>query len=460
VLGPVEALAGLGAVVFGACVWRWPALAAYLLVGLTPLTVGISSGSSVPVRPNEVLAVVMGGVLVVRGVAMLRTGQWPALRLDRAEAGLVAMAVASSAVPLVWMAARQEQITSGDLLYSLVLWKFLGLYALVRLSVRTEQQVRRCLWISVAAASVVAVLAIMQSLGLFGVPGLLARFFAYSGNAGAGAGGRGSSTLGLPAATGDLLVFNLAVAAGLWARYRRRPLLLAGAAALFVVGTLAAGEFSSAIGLLTGAVCIAVAAGRPKLLALLAPAAVIGGLIMQPVIARRLQGFQSASGLPASWTGRLHNLQTYFWPTLFSHGNFLFGVQPDARVQVATQAAGYVWIESGYTWLLWGGGIPLLASFCYFTWAAARRAWAASRGPADAASAAGTAAFTAAIVIAVLMLLDPHLTYRGSGDEFFFLLALATPQQHPAGPATGTASLTRPLARYGGLDQCRRTRSG
>ena len=87
-----------------------------------------------------------------------------------------------------------------------------------------------------------------------------------------------------------------------------------------------------------------------------------------------------------------------------------------------------VWIESGYTWLLWGGGIPLLASFLFFTYVTAKRGWHAARGGRDARSVAGTAVFVAVIIIAVLMIFDPHLTYRGSGDDFFFLIALVAPR--------------------------------
>ena len=313
------------------------------------------------------------------------------------------------------------------------MWKLLGIYVLVRVAVSTDQQVRRCLWLSVAAASMVALVAILQSLALFGVPRLLAEFFQASSQSGP-AGGRGSSLLGLPLATGDLMVFNLAIVAALWMRYRRHRIVLAAAAMLLVFGVLAAGEFSSAIGLVVGIICIAIVSGSPRLLAFFAPVAVVGGFILSPVITDRLRGFQSASGLPESWSGRLQNLETYFWPKLFSDWNFLLGVRPAARILLPSapasaiaQGTGYVWIESGYTWLLWGGGIPLLASFVFFAYVTAKRGWQTAHQGYDARSVAGSAVFVAVIVIAVLMIFDPHLTYRGSADDFFFLIALAAP---------------------------------
>ena len=313
------------------------------------------------------------------------------------------------------------------------MWKLLGLYALVRFSIRTDRQIRTCLWISVTVACVVAVVAILQSLALAGVPGLLAEFF--GGQTAAGpAGGRGSSLLGMPFATADLMIINLAVISGLWVRYHRHRLVLAAAATLMVFGVLSAGEFSTAIGLVAAVICIAIVSGSPRLLGLFAAAAAVGVVILWPVISQRLLGFQSASGLPDSWIGRLYNLRTYFWPTLSSDWNWVLGVRPAARIPVPSQAAGYVWIESGYTWLLWGGGIPLLASYAFFTVVTARAAWQAARAGRDARSVAGIAVFTMVIVIVLLMILDPDLTLRGSGDDLFFLIALATSRNRRSEP--------------------------
>jgi hypothetical protein len=437
-LGPLKALAAVLAATIMACVWRRPALAAYLAIGLTPLTVDLDLGGALPlIRPNEAIDLLMGATLAARALVMARTGQLPRIRLNRIELAMVLMAVSNSVIPLLWMMIRQETISQDDLLYSLVMWKLLGIYVIVRVTINTDEQVRRCLWLSVAAAAVVALIAIMQSLSLFGVPRLLAELFGGPTEFGP-PGGRGSSTLGLPAATADLMVFNLAIVAGLWTRYRRHGLVLAAAALLMLFGSLAAGEFSGAIGLVVGVICIAIVSGSPRLLAWFVPAAAVGGYVLWPVLSIRLSGFQSASGLPESWIGRLQNLETYFWPKLFSDWNFLLGVQPSARIAIVSYSGNYVWIESGYTWLLWGGGIPLLASFLFFTYVTMKAGWQTAWGSRDARSVAGTAVFVAVVVIAVLMVFDPHLTYRGSADDFFFLIALAVPRHRVT---TGSAAL-------------------
>jgi hypothetical protein len=426
VLKPTAAVAGLLALAVMACVWRWPPLAAYLAIGLTPLTVSLSLGHFLSLlRPNEAIDVLLGAALAARGLTLARSGELPRIRPTRVELAMVLMAVSNSVIPLLWNTIRQQPISQDDLLYALVLWKLLGLYVLVRGSVSTDAQIRRCLWISVAVACLVAVVAILQSLALAGIPGLLAQFF--GGQSASGPpGGRGTSLLGNTFATADLMIINLAVISGLWVHYRRHRLILAAAAALMVFGVISAGEFSCAIGLVVAVVCIAIVSGSPRLVGLFAAAIALGAVILWPVISTRLGDFQSASGLPDSWLVRISNLRTYFWPTLFSDWNWVLGVRPAARIPVHTLLGGYVWIESGYTWLLWGGGLPLLASYALFTGVTAREGWQAARAGRDARGVAGIAVFTMVIVIVVLMIFDPDLTLRGSADNLFFLVALAT----------------------------------
>jgi hypothetical protein len=342
-----------------------PQLGAYLIIGITPLVGGVDRGNAIPLlRPSEALALAVGAALLAGALIRQRTGSARPIRLSPIEATLVAMAVCNSVVPMAWMTARGEAITKDDLLYALVMWKFAGIYLIVRVSVTTIKQATRCLWISVGAASIVGTVAILQSLHKFGVAQLLATYYVPDEAGSTFTSSRGSSTLALPAATADLMIYNLAVVAGLWIVFPRRRPLLAVLGALFVLGSLSSGEFSSAIGLVVAICAIAFVTSYPRLLSIFIPIAGAAFIVLRPVIATRLEGFQSLSGLPVSWTGRLANLHNYFWPKLFSDWNYLLGVRPSARVPVAYQITGYVWIESGYTWLLWGGGIPLFLSFC------------------------------------------------------------------------------------------------
>lgn len=409
-----------------ACVCARPALGGYLIIGLTPLTAGIDRGHAVPVlRPSEALALAVGIALAARALVRWRTGAAPRVRLSRIELAIVLMALSNSVVPLLWMTARQQPITQDDILYALVMWKYAGIYLIVRSSITTYRQAMRCYWISLAAGAIVAAIAILQSLRLFGVPQLLASYYAPFGYTDALQHARGSSTLSLPAATADLLIYNLGIVAGLWIHGHRHRARLTFAGLLFVLGALSAGEFSSAIGLVVGICAIAIVTSYPRLLSIFVPVSGIAIVVLRPVISARLSGFDTVSGLPVSWTGRLENLRTYFWPKLFSDWNYLLGVQPSARVPVSFQATGYVWIESGYTWLLWGGGIPLLACFIYFVRSAVRASWHETRCRRGAPSVAALAVFVAVIVMCVLMTFDPHLTYRGAAEELFALLALA-----------------------------------
>lgn len=422
---PLLGVAAVAAVGLGTLIVLRPAVAAYLVIALTPLTAGIDRGTVLPVlRPNEALALFAGVALLVRYLLTLRTGGVRLLRLDRLDAALLVLALCSSVVPLLMMAGRHREITGDDLQHAVVLWKYLAVYLIVRFGIGTPAQAMRALWLSMGAAVVVCVLGILQSLDLFGVPGLLGTLWAPFGVERTLAIGRGSSTLALAAAVADLAILNLALAAGLLLHGNRHRLPLAGVIAVCTFGTLGAGEFSTLLGLVVAMLALIVVSRAHRLIGYAMPLLALGGVVMWPVLATRLAGFQSASGLPDSWIVRAHNLSTYFLPDLLSHYNWILGVRPSARVPAAHEEFGWVWIESGYVWLLWGGGLPLLAAYLWFVAVVVRRATAAARGAGGVVAVIGLALASYAVANAVLMAFDPHLTYRGAADAMFGLLAM------------------------------------
>ena len=306
---------------------------------------------------------------------------------------------------------------------SIVLWKLLAEYVIVRTVVTTREQALRCLKLSLLAAAIVCAIGIVQSLGHFGIAGVLAKYYTPTGLDTSLTSGRGGSLLGLPAAVADLAILNLAIAVAMLVRGYPRRLWLGALAALYGLGVVAAAEFSTFLGLFVALVALMAVTKSGRIAAYAIPVALFGGVLLWPVIRTRLAGFDSATGLPISWTDRLFNLRTYFWPVLFSDHNWILGVRPAARIPLVSKRFSYVWIESGYTWLLWGGGLPLLASYLAFVCAAVRKGWIYTRR-ADAAGIAATAVVTALCAQVFLMILDPHLTYRGSGDMLFLILAL------------------------------------
>ncbi len=418
-------LVGLAACLLITAVVFRPAIGAYVLFGATPLIAGIDRGLAIPVlRPNEALFALIGTGLLIRGVVRTASGSAPTLTLNAIDVPFLLLAFTSSVLPLAWMLIRGQGIAQDDLLYALIVWKYYGIYLVMRNSIRTERAARTCLWMAMISASVVAVIGVLQSLQLFGVAHILSTYYAPYGSGQALLNNRGGSTLSLPIAVADLMTFNLAIAVGLLIARRGNRAVLVAMSTLFVVAVIAAGEFSGVIGLVLGLAVLALVTRRVDRIAAFIPVFVPAAFALRPVIERRLQGFSSASGLPMSWAGRLRNLHSYFWPKLFSDGNFILGVRPAARVSAPSMATGYIWIESGYTWLLWGGGIPLLLAFLYFLRAGLRRHLPLARSRQDAVGASALAVVVALVVVGVLMVLDSHLTYRGSADLLFSLMGI------------------------------------
>jgi hypothetical protein len=296
------------------------------------------------------------------------------------------------------------------------------------MAIRSDREVGISLRLTLISAAVVAIVAVLQARNLFNVPGFLTTYFddPFEGASGADA-TRASSTIASSFGLADVMAMCLAIVVA-WLSLGRPPrVLVIVGGGLFLIGCVAAGSFSGFIGCGVALVAVGFATRKlGRLLALAVPAVVVAAVGVWPVIATRLAGFDNRLALPHSWTGRLENLEQFFWPELFSGFNWIVGVRPAARVAAPEAWRNWVYIESGYTWLLWTGGVALFATFLAFAVIILRQTLRTARNGRGAVRVAAATAFAAMAMMTVLMLFDAHLTVRGAADLFFPLIALAS----------------------------------
>ena len=415
---------------FLAVIFR-PAFGAYLLLLVTPLIGGIARGP-IPLRPNEMLLLLVAAALAVRVVLLMLSQRYRTPRFDRMDVALLLLAATSSVLPVLWRIARDLPLTQDDLLYALVLIKYYVLFRVFRGTILTTAQVMTCLWVSMAAAAIEATIGVLQVLNLFGVPGLLLAYYdsPFEGTSGTIA-DRATSTLASAFGHADLMMMSLVIALGLLRARRDHRLLLVAATAVFLAGCAVSGEFSGYIGLL--AMLLAFGSLFGGSLRRMLPGLIGGGaLIAIPfwhVLAQRIAGFSGEGGLPHSWNGRLDNIERFFLPKLMEEANWLLGVQPAPRVPAMDTWRDAVYIECGYIWLLWIGGVPFFLAFVYFVVTALTLLRPIAKTRADAVGVAASAGFCYIVTLIVLMLFDPHLTLRGTADLLFPLLAMSLVHQ-------------------------------
>lgn len=405
-----------------------PPAGIYLLLATTPLLAGLERGLILPIlRPHEAVAGLVGAGLVAH-LVLCAVGRLPTrLRLSfgRLDVAILALAVTGSALPLVVMTVRDRPIVADDVFYALQVWKYYGIFLLIRTTISSVAEVRRCLWVVLGASAVVALVGIAQVVGAPGISAVTARYVPETVNEPQLE--RAYSTLGSAIAVGDVMVFSIAIACGLLLHGDRHRLLLVALSLLYVFGTVATGQFSAIIAIVVGTLGFGWLTGRiGRTVLLFAPVAGVAALLLRPVIEARLRGFEGGA-LPQSWQARLDNVTTYFLPVLDVDQNWLTGVRPLARID-GPRFSGieFIWIESGYVYLLWTGGVAFAAAFVLYAWVALRTVARIARERTDAVGVAASASYTAIVVTVVLMVLDPHFTLRGSADLSFALLALAT----------------------------------
>ncbi|WP_336489355.1 hypothetical protein [Methylobacterium nigriterrae] len=426
-----------------------PEYGAYAILLVSPLIAGIARGQlGSMLRPSEVLLAFVAFCLCIRSMLQVRRGR-DERSFDELDTSLLLLVATGSVAPVLWRYVRGLPLSEDDLLYAVVLIKYYALFRVFRYAVATPRQVEVCLALSVLSGVLVAAVGLLQVGNVLGVAEFLLANFdqPFEGHTDILV-ERATSTLATAFGLADIMVMNVVIALCL-ARTARWPVFPLLATLVLLGGCIAAGEFSGYLGLVVGLLAFAFVTGRfDQVLRIGIACGCVAAPLMRPVIAVRLEGFQDQE-LPSSWAGRWSNLTTYYFPDLFDGGNWLLGVRPSPRIAAFESWREWVYLESGYLWLLWIGGIPFLIAFGFFAAVSLRILRDIARQRTDAIGAAATSAFAYLVSMLVTMLFDPHLTLRGSADLFFPLLALSSLDRGEArdlrgfGTATATPSRQR-----------------
>jgi hypothetical protein len=422
VVGFVVVLIPLALLFFAFVVFvaRRPVAAAYVFLATQPFVGGIDRGQLIPLlRPSEAIQAVLTGAVICGVLVRVVRGERLSVRITKLDRSIVLLCALSSIWPLFWMFARGRIPTSTDIFDTVVLWRLASLYVLFRWVVRTPAQVRRCLWILLVSASLLSVLAILDSLGIWRAGGPWTPTISDNST------GRGGATLDSAIAVGDYLSYGFAVVLVWLLRTKDRGrLILAAAAGMIFLGVLGTGQFSAWIEALIVVLVVAHQEGQlARLTKWLGPAAAVGAVIAWPVISTRLAGF-GGGGLPHSWQGRIDNLTHFYLPQL-SGFHWVLGIRPDTVLQAPETWRQVIYLESGYLWLFWVGGIPLVAGFLWFLRNGFRHTQRVMRERDDDLAIAAVGTRAALWCLLIMSLIDPHLTLRGGSDLFFCLLGLS-----------------------------------
>lgn len=429
---------------------RWPAEAVIGFIAVNPFIAGFDRGQVVPyLRLNEVLlgAVLLGLVLVLLG--RWARGPWRPSPLHGLDVAMAALTAAGSVLPLLWMYARGRTVTEDDVLYALTLWKYLVLYAAVRLFLDRPRRVRHALVTVISASVVLGLVGVFQALGAGPVLAVLETLLPPGDGDYSLTDARAMASLGNPIAYGAVMTYTAVAAAALALRSPGRSTALWASATVLALCAVASGQISIVLGLLVAGLAFAAVTGtldRTLAAGLLGLAAAF--VVLRPVLSARLTQADPQTGLPRSWTGpngRLDNLETYFWPPIGADWNWVLGVRTAGRVPGRESWNEWVYIESGYTWAVWTGGLALLAAVTGLLAVLLRTGRRLVCVAEPVTGALGITVVSVGCVLAVMLSFDPHLTLRGGAELLFVLVGMAAGLDAGSGRETLTGAPLVPV---------------
>ncbi len=423
---------------------RRPISATYIYLVALPFLAGIERGALVPlVRPNEALLVLLL-VAVLAGAYVRHVAGGPIrVRVEPLDAPLAVFVLLATLWPVASLLLRGVEPHAADLAALLPVCKLTAVLLLVRTTVVSDVQMRRCVQLVVLPATAIALIAVLQTLRFGPVLGLLEAYWNATTTS-FDTEVRGSTTLAHPIATGDYIVIGLVllVTGRLKGVLRSRWWLIPGA--ILATGVLAAGQFSSWLAaVIAGAIVLRGFPAARARAALLAPLVPVAAVVGAPAVLGRLANFQSGE-IPVSWQVRWDNVAHFYLPQLAGPGLFL-GVSPNSVIEAPETWRDKIYIEAGYVQFLWIGGLPLLLAFLWLSVRILRHVARRRSAP----GAYGVCCATLEVIwwiVLVLTVLDPHLFLRGVGDVLFTLIAISNRSAHEDAGSPAVSVPARPVA--------------
>src|SRR5208337_2985246 len=154
----------------------WPAFGAYLILSASPLIVGMARGS-IPLRPNEMLLLLVMTALGIRTVLLMLSGRHHPQCFDRIDRALLLLVLTGSVMPVLWALVRSQPLSTDDLLYSFVLIKYYAVFRVFRTTIVAQPQITVCLWLSMTSAFLASLVAVLQVLNLLGILEFLQTYY-------------------------------------------------------------------------------------------------------------------------------------------------------------------------------------------------------------------------------------------------------------------------------------------
>ncbi len=402
-----------------------PVVGGLVLIAAVPPLSGLEPGLITPnVRLSEALIGIIGLTVLIgtRRVAALKWGALEWLLL---------------AYGLLWaLLATYDSLSLGQTL-SLSAWgsvigqlQFFLLYRTVRVTLRTRTQRRWGLWTLIAVTVPIAILAMLQEVG---VGGLRTSLYDITGKVSpVGTSGiiRATSLFGNWAALAGyfLPILLVLIALALAGQLKRRPRLSIFLGFLMVIGILLSAELSVLICLIGGVFVLAIQYGRfRKMIVWFAVAAALSIILVGPVIGNRLTNqFGSVAG---SSKGTLEPQTVSFRTDVWTQ-QYLPAVAQrplDGYGLVLPSTITWPYPESQYIGLLIEGGYPILIMYLVLLWGAFDHARKASRSRDPVEQAIGRSLVVCVVSLLLLGITWPFVSNGGLPQVLWCLFALCGP---------------------------------